>query len=581
MGLEAFDELHAAQRHPDIEVEMAARYLVSSLIVSWSKDSDHEDVQETLKEYGAQNEVERLSRIGRLASLGIEKSLPAMVRLARFETSDRLSRQAALKLMELPTDLDSNLLDRYGKQVVVGLADCERESADWLRVYATDLRDRTYSSDQWNDLIKKQRTKIDSASDASASSESVLKLVRICATRAATLNSKEEGIELATDNLDLIQPTSARLLDASTWAIEHDMFPVVLSIREEFSQVFDTQPSLVYYAAESLKKQDQNEEAERVAKKARQMNPFPTSKGDDDKPSESVVSQVASKHLQQANRLQRRGLFGWAEKEFLLIADSVPVDTVSSVLCRLSLAMMYGELERHQDVVDVLTPIHQRATKDKKFNDQVTQRLITLRFSWKKVGSDIDYHTAQAKLAADTSDEARELLRKAYYADRSNIDILIRMYRTKGDDDWRAEVKKEIAYTARTMERDIERARANVRVALNPFEKRVEQSRLAQELNNYAWLICNTEGDYQQALSFSLESLDIEKEDGAKCDTCARCYFVIGDFENAVEMQKKAIKFLPHSPPLVRQLNEFQAALNKQKKNNQNKPLGKEVGDAK
>ena len=42
MGLEAFDELLAAQNHTDIEVEMASRYLVSSLMVSWAKDTDPE-----------------------------------------------------------------------------------------------------------------------------------------------------------------------------------------------------------------------------------------------------------------------------------------------------------------------------------------------------------------------------------------------------------------------------------------------------------------------------------------------------------------------------------------------------------
>ncbi len=96
MGLEAFDELYLAQFDPDIEIEMAARYLVSSLIVSWSKETDPAEVRAALHEYGAQNETERNSRIELLAEFADRKGLPALVRLVRFETSMRLSRLAAL-----------------------------------------------------------------------------------------------------------------------------------------------------------------------------------------------------------------------------------------------------------------------------------------------------------------------------------------------------------------------------------------------------------------------------------------------------------------------------------------------------
>ena len=36
MGLQAFDELYAAQFHADSEIAMASLHLVSSLLVSWS-----------------------------------------------------------------------------------------------------------------------------------------------------------------------------------------------------------------------------------------------------------------------------------------------------------------------------------------------------------------------------------------------------------------------------------------------------------------------------------------------------------------------------------------------------------------
>ena len=82
---------------------------------------------------------------------------------------------------------------------------------------------------------------------------------------------------------------------------------------------------------------------------------------------------------------------------------------------------------------------------------------------------------------------------------------------------------------------------------------------LAEALNNYAWLICNTEGDFGKALKNSLRSLEFV-EDSAKLDTCGRCYFALGDFDNAIRVQKRALELDPYSPPLKRQLAEFESA---------------------
>jgi tetratricopeptide (TPR) repeat protein len=85
---------------------------------------------------------------------------------------------------------------------------------------------------------------------------------------------------------------------------------------------------------------------------------------------------------------------------------------------------------------------------------------------------------------------------------------------------------------------------------------------LAEALNNYAWLVCNTEGDFEKALECSLQSVEI-RADSARLDTCGRCYFAVGDFDNAIRVQKRALALEPHSPPLKRQLREFEQAKKK------------------
>ena len=78
MGLEAFDELQAAQNHVDSEISLSARFLVSSLMVSWSKETDPPEVREVLFEYGAHNADDRSARIDMLAEFPDRKGLAAL-----------------------------------------------------------------------------------------------------------------------------------------------------------------------------------------------------------------------------------------------------------------------------------------------------------------------------------------------------------------------------------------------------------------------------------------------------------------------------------------------------------------------
>ena len=88
---------------------------------------------------------------------------------------------------------------------------------------------------------------------------------------------------------------------------------------------------------------------------------------------------------------------------------------------------------------------------------------------------------------------------------------------------------------------------------------------LGYQLNQYAWLVANTVGNKEKALKYSLESLDISN-DSAKMDTCARCYFALNDYDNAMRMQKLALKQSPYSPPLLRQLQLIEDAIESSEK---------------
>jgi tetratricopeptide (TPR) repeat protein len=556
MGLEAFDQLHAAQFHFDIEIAMAARYLVSSLAIDWSKESDPQEVREALIEYGAQSESERTSRIDMLAEFTDRKALSALVRLVRFETSLRLSRRAALAIMQQAMVDAPEARARHAEQIREGLGDNERQGAQWLRVYAEDLASGQYSADRWRELIAQQRQEIDSGATEQSSRPAVLELVRVTAARAAESGQKDEAIRLAIENMDLIKPGTTNLVDAASWAIDNDLHPFVLQLQQEHQQSFSKHPMLLYAVAEALMVASDTEKAEEVAGQAAAINPLP--RNEEERAAMQLqpndVEVAAESHRELGEGLRERGLFRWAEREYRQVIDALELDDKSSTNARADLADMLADLQRHQEVVDVLKPLVERVEKDGQLRQQLNSRIL---FQYNRIRSEVDYHSAIVLLNEGKLDEARPLLASAYRLFPPNVDILIRMYRVDGDDEWRNLVETTLERTIRMADSSVQEARAQAKQM-----GAIGKESLSHELNQYAWLVSNTQGDLQKALNYSLMSLELEV-DAAKLDTCARCYFALGDLENAIMTQKRALRMMPHSPPLQRQLAEFEAAAKK------------------
>lgn len=85
---------------------------------------------------------------------------------------------------------------------------------------------------------------------------------------------------------------------------------------------------------------------------------------------------------------------------------------------------------------------------------------------------------------------------------------------------------------------------------------------LAQMLNQYAWLVSNTVGDYQEALRASHRSLELMGERAGFLDTLARCYYALGDYATALKHQRRAVALEPHTGQIRRQLELFEQTVN-------------------
>jgi len=153
LGLAAFDALHEAQFHRDLEIGMQARYLVRSAQVAWVRDDDPPEVKSILRGYGVELQPkERATRIERIALLENRRGWDALLRLARFEIDEPLSKQAALALMsQAPPQAEHTAA--VAKALQLGAAQSRRRAAQWLRTHARSLQEPETVLPEWTRLV--------------------------------------------------------------------------------------------------------------------------------------------------------------------------------------------------------------------------------------------------------------------------------------------------------------------------------------------------------------------------------------------------------------------------------------------
>lgn len=551
MGLLAFDALHAAQRSDDSEIAMAARFLVESLHVSWSTAEDSADVRQILIEYGTQSEVERKSRMDRLAALPDREGLAALCRLVRFETKLRLSRAAALLIMQQPTADTPELRRRNSAVITAGLGSNAREAAKWLTLYASDLAAGRYDVPAWRAFIEIERNRVASQSIRSSDDLAVLELYRICAVRAMEHGLDAESIQLATESLDLVEARKQPLRNAVEWALDHEMWTIVLKLLRRDASDFKNDAWLSYAVAEALSETGNPKAGEQWVVDALELAPLAPLNDDGTSPMTADARQLATqRHALVAMELTSRGRFEWAKREYRYVIARNPIDTSAAADARWKLAMILSEFEEHQAAAETLQPTVERMKIDRDFRRIVERELI---YSFDDFEARFHYNAALGHLQADRNEQAAASLKSAIAADPLDGDILIAMYRFAGDEQWKRETQRAMRMALTEFERmirDEERQIAGI--------NQVQRNRIISHYcNQYAWLAANTNGDLKRALAYSRRSLELTPKLASLTDTLSHCYYALGDYDAAVRTQREAVALEPHSPPIRRQLEFF------------------------
>ncbi len=553
LGLEALDQLQQARYHPDNEIAMSARRLIASRLIDWSEPTDAEEVRQTLAGYGSLSGTARQGRIDRLAELPPAAATPPLARLARFETDAKLGLSAALALMEQPLAEDSRERTLQATQILETVGRADRISCQWLRRHAEDLREGGFQLSAWSEMLRRQRQSLDRNTNPAIDADLLWRFVNVLAVRASRQGYSSQALELVRENLDLVSPTPNDLTNAATWALQHEFYPLIFDLKDRHGRLFDKEPLLLYSAAQAAVETDQAAAAEDFAEAALQTNPIPESAEQQQAMNQQELRQRAHRHNDVAEELRERGFFRWAEREYDYVISRSEIESLEAGAARQGLASMHSDLFEHEKVIAVLNPLIERL----KIDEELQRKFDSRRLDLDGMVALEAYHRGLLRAEQNDSEAAKSAFEIAKNHHLQRIDTLIAMYRLDGGEDYRRYVNQLLAIEIRQLEQGINDATRKFRQL---GSNNVYVSELVTSLNLYAWLVSNTTGDYEKALISSEQSVKLRPNDAGLIDTLARCHFALGDIDEAIRWQTKAVRLDPHLPPLQRQWDEFKAA---------------------
>lgn len=549
IGMEAFDAVFQAQQHDDIEVAHRARHLVRSMRVGWVREDDPETVKAILEKFPEQELAKRAASVERLAELPSGQGIPALCRVARFDASIVLSKRAALLVIRQSRPNEAEGRSELARQIGDAAGLSRRTSVQWLRAHAQTVVDPESGIDRWQPLIEVERRLL--AQRSSETNRRIVRdLVRYRIDWLSDLGREQQAVAAMYDMLELIGQESEDLYESIDWLRRRNAWAVIDRLGEKLASRFGEEIPLQYVLVESAARQGNAEKAEEIARHA-------LDRSNHDDPKEEVEVRMGL-----ADELQTRGLIDGALRELRRAVRIIPVNSELGLRTRSILASLLHEQQFEREAAETLEPLVERIDSDPEFVEKVVAPYIQL--VGQPVGtykSRMHYYRSLDAARDGRRDERLEHLERAVAADPTDADVLIGMYRIPNPTEaHRQKTMRLIGEAAAVFEKDIaaQSTMHNVNPALAKFK-------LGIAYNQYAWLIGNTEGDTQKALEYSKKSNKLRPESGGLLDTLGRCYYAVGDLENAVKEQTRAAELEPYSAPIIRQLKFFKQELAKSK----------------
>ncbi len=521
IGIEAFDALSEAENNPDTEIATRVRYLLRLVRVQWSRGSDPTEIKRLLEQYATADDPAREGLIDAIAKQPLPHSVSVLCRIVRFEKSNLLSRLAALAIIEKPLASDAER-QQQRTAIAENLGASPRPTADWLRAFVAAEVDPAASLATWNKLLDDEQ-RISGQFASHTRSSIVLRLLKQQVAILTKLNRSDDALAAMRRVLTLEPEDNEQLAELLDWLVAQKAWPVIAEAAKHYEQRFKQDPILLYSLAEAADAQGQASQAAAYVKQARDSS--------DADP---------GKHYSVALRLQQRGKIPWAIEEYRLAIKASPPTEAVTIEAQYALAELLHDQGQDKEATQVLlesvTAVEASINAGRQVFDGATFTKI--------YRSRMHYFAACEAEAKNDLPGQLSRLQKAIEDNPQDADVLISLYRyPKLSEAEKTKVKNQI------------------RAAADVFRRQIQENDDSPlGYNQLAWLIGNTEGDYQEALRCSQKSLELRPNTAAYLDTLGRCYFAVGDLDNAIKSQLQAIKLEPHSGLMQRQLKQFEKA---------------------
>lgn len=534
LGFAAFDALSAAEYDSDPEIAARARYLLRRLQVDFFDKDDPEQVQTILHDYQSHSPEEKIETMRALAALPNGDGLGALCRLVRFQRSALLSKHAAAAVLAWQ-EKNREAIPQSAALVERLLAVSEQPGAQWLRESLLFAAKPDAAFARWSEFIRTENDLL-SRGDARSDANLAWMLIRheLFWKFALDRNNEEKAaswrqfLSVRSKDTDTAAQIISRLLEDEAWK-SLGQEPV------DFAERFSGNPRAALYSlAESREKQGKTVQAAWAAEQAFRLDP------------DGPATRQEAERLETAAALQKQGRFPWAEREYRHCLENDGGGNEEALLVAGSyLAEMLHDQGEELRAAEALGLLIDKLKTRTDGNGKARRGLALPQDELKTMEARRLFFLAEHHKKQGEGEKQRKMLEKALATDPTEVDVLIAAYRLPdASPEFRQKVKKHIRET-------VDRTRLLI----------LKNTALPTYYNQLAWLVANTEGNFDEALKFSQESLRLQPNEGGYFDTLARCYFAKGDLEKAVEAQARAHELEPHSGLIARQLEQFKKAL--------------------
>ena len=520
LGDSAFDSLQDAQSNSDLEIATQSQYLLHRIPIDWVRPADAEEVRNLMANYAAADGDDRYQIIAQLAALADAAGLGALGRIAHYELTPGTAKYAALAVLE-DWQEHREYAVATAKTLLKEVGDSPRDTARWLRLYAAQLQDGEHVDPQWLSLIDQEIAGLTESTGQVELSllnqlmEFHIELCQSFSEPSPLFETLRRRVDLSNDNTREQHHAIAR---AIAWCTKEKEWAALEPLETHYSEAIKGSRMLLYLVAAARGANDKPAEADEIAVRAYELV-------DDDADQRSGI----------ANLIADLGRHDWAEREWQFAIDHFPLTSLESMDARSSIANWCLH-DRGEDkaAADLLAEVCDAAEKDPQ-----------LKLMAKPLRTQREYLIACHLESQKDYAGQRRHLENAFNIINEDPDVLIAMFRLKNTDDtYRKRLARRIGHAVAAVEQAIER---------EPGE--------ANHYNHYAWLVSNTEGDYDKAVRYSLKSLELRPDTPSYLDTLGRCYYSAGDLNNAIKYQRKAVEMHPRVQVMRKQLEMFEQAL--------------------